>query len=69
MAENNKSCKAYACFNRQGGKIFGCWVDEYFADGSVEETNFDGDVKTCMEYWTDLHNRQGTRCFVKVFDV
>lgn len=69
MAENNRTCKAYACFNRRGGKIYGCWVDEYFADGGVTETNFDGDVKACMEYWTGLHGRQGTKCYVKIFDV
>lgn len=68
MAQNNRTCKAYACFNRHGANIYGCWVDEYFADGSVTQTNFDGDVKACMEYWTGLHNRQATRCFVKVFD-
>lgn len=69
MAENNRTCKAYACFNRHEDKIYGCWVDEYFADGSVTETNFDGDVKACMEYWLGLHAKQGTRCFVKTFDV
>lgn len=69
MAENNRPCKAYVCFNRHGSKIYGCWVDEYFADGGCTETNFDGDVKTCMEYWTGLHGRQGTKCFVKIFDV
>ena len=69
MAENNRTCKAYVCFNRHGGKIYGCWVDEYFADGGVTETNFDGDVKACMEYWTGLHGRQGTKCYVKIFDV
>lgn len=69
MAGNNRTCKAYACFNRRGGKIYGCWVDEYFADGGVTETNFDADVKACMEYWTGLHGRQGTKCYVKIFDV
>lgn len=68
MAKNNGTCKAYVCFNRHGGKIYGCWVDEFFSDDSVNETNFDGDVKSCMEYWTSLHGRQGTKCYVKFFD-
>lgn len=69
MAEETRQCKAYACFNTHKGKIFGCWVDEYFIPGGCTETNFDGDVKACMEYWTGLHNRKGTRCFVKIFEV
>ena len=69
MAENNSPCKAYVCFNRHEGKIYGCWVDEYFADGGCTETNFDGDVHSCMEYWIGLRDKARYGCFVKVFDV
>ena len=68
MAEENRPCKAYACFNKHEGKIFGCWVDEYFIPGGCKETDFNGDVKACMEYWTELHKRKGTKCYVKIFE-
>lgn len=67
MAQETRPCKAYACFTKHEGKIFDCWVDEYFPTG-CKETNFDGNIGACMEYWTNLHDRKGTRCFVKIYE-
>ena len=69
MAQEKQMCKTYACFNVHNGKIFGCWVDEYTAQGDCVETDFNGDVKACMEYWTAQHLKKGTRCFVKIFEI
>lgn len=68
MDQENRTYKAYACFNVHKGKIYACWVDEYFVSSGSKETDFNGDVKACMEYWTELHKKKNCRCFVRIFE-